>query len=185
MSNRASQIILLCEDNEHRRFALAYMKRCRINTQRIVVEEVASLKQRGGNDAWVLRQFPVQLHACRQRQKRAETCLVVLIDADKITVDERRKQLNDRLHHEGHEQLKSSDPVVLLIPRRHIETWIHALKGETVTEDEYYKGRKPLSKEDVRLAADTAYAWSRPNVTLGATTVPSLLAALPELRKIG
>jgi hypothetical protein len=96
VSDRVSQIVLLCEDDEHRRLALAYMKRCGINVGRVVREEVASTKQRGGNDAWVLREFPAQLHACRQRHKKAKTRLVVLIDADDFTVAERHQQLNER-----------------------------------------------------------------------------------------
>jgi hypothetical protein len=119
MSNRASKIVVLCEDDEHMRLTLAYMKRCGIQTERVVVQEVASRKQYGGNDAWVLREFPRQLRACRNRATRAETLLVVLIDGDRWTVDQRCQQLNQQLKQENQEELQDGDPVALLIPCRH------------------------------------------------------------------
>jgi hypothetical protein len=184
VSSGVSQIILLCEDDGHRRLAVAYMNRCRIN-RRVVVEKVASRLQRGGNVDWVLREFPAELRACRQRHQRAKTLLVVVVDADNLTVDERRRQLNDRLEVAGYEELTANDPVALLIPRRHIETWIRSLLGEEVTEDDDCKDWKKLTKGELRQAADTAYQWARPNAIAGLTCVRSLTTSLPEWLKIG
>jgi hypothetical protein len=175
----------LCEDDEHRRLAIAYLKHCRINTDRLVVEKVASRLQQGGNVGWVLSEFPRQLHACRQRHKRAKTLLVVMLDADQHTVEQRRRQLNERLKHEGHEDLDADDPVALLIPRRHVETWVCALLGQVVTEEDDCKGRCKMTKAEIRQAAQTAYEWARENATPGPTCVQSLRTAFPEWRKLG
>jgi hypothetical protein len=186
MSDRVSQTVLLCEDQLHERIVKAYMKECGLPTHAPYVRpHVASQEQQGGNDAWVLNQFPIQVRACRQRQKKATTLLIVVIDADRFTVVDRRRQLNDRLKEAGYEELSVDDPVVLLIPRRHGETWICSLLGETVTEDEDCKDWENPSKEEIRQAARTAYEWARPNATPGPTCVPSLQVALPEWRKIG
>jgi hypothetical protein len=141
--------------------------------------------EQGGNVAWVLREFPKQVHACRQRQKRANTRLIVLVDADNFTVDERRRQLDERLRQAGHEGLSATDPVVLLIPRWHVETWICSLLGNSVTEDEDCKDWDKPSREQIRQAAHTAYEWARENARPGPTCVPSLHIALPNWRKIG
>jgi hypothetical protein len=81
--------------------------------------------------------------------------------------------------------LAANDPVVLLIPRRHVETWICSLRGEGVTEDGDCKDWDKPTKDQIRQAADTAYQWARPNAIYGPTCVPSLKTALPEWRKIG
>jgi hypothetical protein len=177
---------LLCEDDAHRRLAVAYMKRCGIRTERVVVEQVASRQRHGGNIGWVLDEFPRQLRACRQRHKtKADTQLIVMVDADTLDADERRRQLDERLTREGYDKLAGSDPVVLLIPRRHVETWIRSLLGQQVSEDDDCKGWDKPTKDEIRQAAQTAYGWARDNPKPGPTCVPSLRAALPEWRKIG
>jgi hypothetical protein len=185
VTEKASLIILLCEDELHARLVRAYMKECGLEQQeRYVRALVASRMQHGGNIDWVLRAFPGQLHACRQRQKKARTLLVVVADADKFTVEDRRRHLNDRLKEEGYEELKPEDPVVVLIPRYHVETWINALLGNAVAEGDDCKDWKKATKEEVRRAARTAYEWARPNATPGPTCLPSLRSALSEWRKL-
>jgi hypothetical protein len=139
----------------------------------------------GGNVDLVLHDFPAQVHACRQRHKRAKTLLIVVVDADEFAVDERRLQLNAHLKLAGLAELTADDPVALLIPRRHVETWIRSLLGDTVSEDDDCKGRKKLTREEVLQAADTAYQWARPKAVINPACVPSLEIALPEWRKIG
>lgn len=102
MSSRASQIVLLCEDDVQQRLATAYMKRCGIRTERVVVERVARRQTHGGNVGWVLDQFARELKACRQRHKaKANTRLIVFLDADALEVNERRRRLDERLTRAG------------------------------------------------------------------------------------
>ncbi len=161
------------------------MRKCGIVADHTVVEKVASRMQLGGNDGWVLARFADELHACRQRAKKAKTLLVVLIDADKHTVDERRAELNERLLWADREPILENDPLALLIPRRHIETWISALLGQIVNEAETYKTRTQPSKAQIRNAAQTLFDWARENAHPGQSCVPSLATALPQWRKIG
>jgi hypothetical protein len=123
MSNRVSQTILLCEDALQERLTKAYMKLCGLRTEPPYVKAlVASRLQEGGNIGWVLNEFPKQLHASRRRHKKAKTLLILVIDADAFTVEQRRRQLSDRVANAAYEPLRPDDPSVLLIPRRHIET---------------------------------------------------------------
>jgi hypothetical protein len=186
MSNRVSQFILLCEDEAQERLTKAYLKKCGLASQSPYVKSlVASREQRGGNDGWVLDRFPKELKACRQRHKaKANTLLIVLIDADNHSVEDRRRQLYDRVVSSGLDEFGASEPAVILIPKRHIETWICALVGNTVTEEEDCKPWEKPDKEIIRLAAQTLFDWSRPNATPGKTCVPSLQTALPEWNKI-
>lgn len=183
MSNRASQIILLCEDEEQERLAKQYMRQCDLDTERRVVSKVAS--RSGGNDSWVLNEFSKELDACRKRNTRTKTLLVVMIDADKFTVEDRSQQLSKRVKSAELEEISNNDPLALLIPKRNIETWICALLGETVDEQTDYKKKKKPTRDDFRKAAQMLYQWTRPKAALGKTCVPSLAAALPEWKKIG
>lgn len=106
--------------------------------------------QYGGNVGWVLARFPSELHACRQRHKKANTLLIVIVDADRLTVDERRRELMERVTLDGYEAIGTSEPVVVLIPKRHVETWIRVLLGEAVTEEDDCKKSKKLKTEEVR-----------------------------------
>jgi hypothetical protein len=185
MSKAPSQIILLCEDEEQDRLARSYMKICGINTQRRVKALVASRMQVGGNVGWVLNRFPNELQACRRRHSKASTLLVVVVDADDYSVEERRRHLMDRVTSSDFEELGDSEPAALLIPKRHIETWIRALLNESVTEEQDCKTRKKPTKEEVHHAAQILHQWCRPKATPGPTCVPSLKTAIPEWRKIG
>ena len=185
MSDRVSQTIVICEDEAHQRLTKAFLKRCKLPADPPMVKwHAASWETQGGNDGWVLNRFPKELHACRQRNKKTKTLLVVLIGADQCTIAERRRQLGERAVAAGLERLAESDPVAILIPKRHIETWLRSLLGESVSEDEECKSWKPAQKVSYRQAADTLHDWLRPNGTIGITCVASLRTALPVWKKI-
>jgi hypothetical protein len=186
MSNRVSQIVLLCEDQQHHRFVIAFLKQCGIrNPDRMVRALVASQLMQGGNVGWVLEKFPQELRRYRKRQKKAKSLLVVMVDADNGTVEDRRSEFADRAKSSGLTPHEEKESVVLLIPKRHVETWILCLLGNTVTEEEDCKTRKRPTKVELREASIKLYEWSRPNAQPDATgVVPSLLRAIPEWNKI-
>ncbi len=125
---------------------------------------IASERAHGGNVHWVLREFPRQSKACRQRSTRARTLLIVVIDADDNTIEERCRQLNNALQHDGLEPLGSSDPLAVLIPKRHIETWIRAATVGGVNENDDYKKPSPTGE---------VYVKQRSEYTHGQGTAPS------------
>jgi hypothetical protein len=128
---------------------------------------------------WVLQQFPIELRACRQRHNvRANTLLIAVADADNYEVAERRN------HFQLEPPISPNDPVVILIPKRHVETWIRTALGSVVNERDDYKNPK-LEKTEIRQAANAIHAWARDNPPPVATIVPSLRTALSEWRRIG
>jgi hypothetical protein len=164
MSSRVSKAVLLCEDQQHQRLAIAFLKQCGIkNPGRILTSKVASQLKEGGNVGWVMDEFPRERRAFRQRQVKAETLLIVMIDADKGSVEDRRKELNERAERAGLKPIGPDESVALLVPKRHIETWIRALLDDTVTEEDDCKTKAPATKEELRQAAQRLHEWSRPN----------------------
>ena len=81
------------------------------------------------------------------------------------------------------ERRDNDEPIVVLIPRRHVETWIRALLGQTVDEQTDYKNPQP-TPEEIRQAAGTLHQWTRPNTGPDPTSPPSLTDSIPEWQKI-
>lgn len=95
MSERVSHTVLLCEDELQARLVRSYLRRCGVTAEPPYVrEKIASRTVHGGNVGWVLTEFPRELHACRQRNKRARTLLIIVIDADEFEVAQLRRELN-------------------------------------------------------------------------------------------
>jgi hypothetical protein len=184
MSNRVSKAVLLCEDQGHERLVIAFLKQCGVHSPgRILIRRVASRLRAGGNVGWVMDEFPKELRAFRQRQTRAETLLIVVIDADDVSIDDRRRELNDRATRAGLAAC-FPDEIALIVPKRHVETWIQALLGEQVTEESNCKSGKPPSDQSIHSAARRLHEWSLPNARPGSNCVVLLSAALPTWRMI-
>ena len=176
MSNRISQFVLLCEDDLQEQIVRQYLTRCGHRTLEPTLRvRNASRAVYGGNVGWVLREFPREMEAWRRRHgAHAATLLIVVVDADEKTVVDRRAQL----------QTNAGDPIVALIPKRHIETWIRSASGQAVNEIDSYKHPAP-GKRETKTAADHIYGWARGNPAPGATCVASLRVSLPEFRTLG
>jgi hypothetical protein len=138
----------------------------------------------GSAEGWVREQFPIQVEACRRRQ--AETKLIVLIDADALTVQQRRAQLDQTLRQAGLLPIPNdSREIARLVPKRNIETWILCLNNERVEETPDYKRTRDDWTELIPTAASALYAWTRPNATVPPSCVESLQIGIEELQKIG
>ena len=139
----------------------------------------ASREVHGGNVTWVLREFQRELEACRKRHAaRANTLLIVVVDADNFEVVDRRGHLK------ADPPVSPTDPLVVLIPRRHIETWIRSATNQAVNETDDFKNPEP-KKSEIRDAAITIHGWARHIPPPGATCVASQSSSFPMWRKIG
>ena len=154
----------------------SYMRICGIDERerRIVNTTDSGHKGIGA----VLDKFSEELNACRSRQKRARTLLIVIADADNYSVEARKGHLSDR------SSFNDNDPLVLLIPKKHIETWVCSATGRSVAEADDCKSLK-LKKGDFREAARKIHDWAHNDSSVDSTCVDSLRMALPEWRRIG
>jgi hypothetical protein len=172
-------MILLCEDDAQEQLVRFYLKKSGLDTTPPCFIINASRKVHGGNVRWVLHEFPRQLEACRRRHAtHARTLLIVVADADDHSVAERRSHLD------GSIGVFDTDLLVVLIPRRHVETWIRAALGHEVNETDDYK-HPTIKRDHIRAAANQIHGWARDNPEPGPTCVDSLRASLTQWRKIG
>jgi len=138
----------------------------------------------GSAEQWVRERFAVEVEACRSRH--AETRLVVLIDADTRTVQERIAQLDTALREAGAPPIPvDTEQIARLVPKRNIETWILCLNEEVVNEDTDYKRTRENWTELIRTAVGTLHVWSRPRAAVPPFCVESLQIGILELQKLG
>ncbi len=86
MSQRRVQIIILCEDRQQEVFARFFLKK-RGFTGLFRAKICPPGSQSG--EQYVRTQYPVEVKAYRQNRNRVSIGLVVIIDADKSTLQER------------------------------------------------------------------------------------------------
>jgi hypothetical protein len=169
--SRASQVIVLAEDRRHQNFVRRYLYRVGYERHDIRLEDLPN--GRGCGEQWVRERYAKAV--ARFRARRARTALVVVVDADTHSVTDRLGQLPGNRSPE--------EAIAILIPKRHIETWILCLNGGTVNEESDYRAQ--AIDHLIKPAALAVWAWARN----AATTVPlrcveSLRTALAELRRI-
>lgn len=183
MANGASQVIILAEDQEHQNLVWHYLKRCTVYRDRMGrVRKAALPGKKGCGSQYVREQFPREVQACRSRH--ANTLLIAITDADNLSVDEREQTLHNALAQSTYPAIQESDPVVILIPKWQVETWVKCLLGHTIREDDKTSDQPPVSAREITEAAGILHDWSRPNAPAGATCVDSLRAALPRWGRI-
>ena len=94
----------------------------------------------------------------------------------------RHHQFRESLEHAGLTARAANEAIAHLVPKRNVETWILCLNGKVVDEHTNYKRENVDGL--IAPAAVTFLEWSRPGAEVPASCVPSLLAALPEVRRL-
>jgi hypothetical protein len=171
-------VFLLVEDARQANLVRSYLKLCGIGPREIRIS--ISPSGRGSAEGWVRRQFPLEVHECRTRH--AQTRVIVVVDADVLSVAERMRQFDEALRAAELPPLHESDGVARLVPKRNVETWVLCLNGELVHEEEDYKRARNDWDKLIHPAAGTLYGWTRANARLPDDCIASLRVGVEELR---
>ncbi len=170
------RIVLLCEDAATDTFVRRFLRRRQFTPHDIRTFPIPHGSRSG--EQWVREKYPDQLKAIRSRQN---AFLIVAIDADKHTTQFRRSQLDDECTIQKVDPRKTEEPVIILVPRRNIETWFAYLDGESVIENERYPRRKP---KEQRSFADELFRMCHEIQELRSPVPPSLSESCEEYRKL-
>jgi hypothetical protein len=151
MSSRRVEIVILCEDSQHKVFITRFLKQQNKNYRqiRVVLSEPAS----GSGEQFVRENYPIELKAYRNISRRLSTSLAVVIDADIKKIEERIKDFDDACRAEGISCRDKKEKVAFIIPKRNIETWLRYLRDEDFDEQEpynKYKGNESLCAPQVK-----------------------------------
>ncbi len=133
--HKPSLVIAIVEDDHHKMLVYRYLIRCGIREHEIRIERSPS--GRGSAENWVRNQFMKETRIYRARH--AQTALIVMIDADTGTVQNRFAQLDRALAEKGREAVADAERIARLVPRRNVEAWILCLNGQSVDEQTDYK----------------------------------------------
>lgn len=175
MKGRVAEVIVICEDQRHQTILNDYLKECDYGKARFLVTPPGA----GSGERFVRETWIPQLAAYRNAASRRRAALVAMVDADVRTVEAREQQLLEVVSIPT-----ALEAVVLLIPKRKIETWILALSSEqSVEEQPDYRHDRLIDKQAVRGAAKTLYALTRRNAIAPENTIPSVIRAIKVLRQ--
>jgi len=134
--SRNVQVVILCEDRQHAAFARRFLE---MNGQSARIQRVLiAPKGRGSGEQFVRENFTTELAFYRSRKHRVQQALIVIVDADTISFNERIIQLENACDVAGVDRRQPDERVAVFIPGRNIETWCAYLSGTTVDEDTTY-----------------------------------------------
>ena len=135
--SKASKITILCEDKLQDVFVSRFLKKSGVKHRLYTV--VPYPEGQGSGEQHVREHYAEELKAFRRRT--ASTILIVVIDADDQTVQTRHDQLNSQATSAGLAIRQDNEAVIHVIPKRHIETWLAYLDGNSVNENDSYKSQ--------------------------------------------
>lgn len=170
------EIVLLCEDQNTNTFVRRFLRGRQFKARDIRTLPPPHGSQSG--EQWVRERYPTELKAIRSRQG---AFLIVVIDADQHTTQERRSQLDEECRAQEVPKRTEKDPVILLVPRRNIETWFAYLGGESVDETQDYGAWK---SKDARPFAEELYRMCHEAQRLRDPAPPSLEESCREYPRL-
>ena len=168
----STSVILLCEDSQTDMFLRRFF-RCRFGRQ--FRRRIHSVPFSGGirsGEQHVRERFPDQLRLIRGRRGAV---LIAVIDADMESTEARRTQLQQQCAVQGIEAPQASDPFLLLVPRRNIETWFRYLGGHEFDETTRYPHLR--READCEPLADRLYDMCHEQQKLAKPAPASLVEA--------
>jgi hypothetical protein len=171
MAPRRANIVILAEDLQHVCFVRRLLEASNFDVQPRKVRVEKSPPGRGSAEQYVREQYPKEIAAYRSKAPHMrELCLVVMTDADIMSVAQRRNTLNPAP--------QSGERIAVLIPKRNIETWLHHLRGHAVNEAEVYPRQNLPSQCDEEAKAMVGMCRA------GTDMPSSMAAACTELKRL-
>lgn len=125
-----SAYVLLCEDQQIAAFTRRFLKKRGVKPHQL--RECIAPSGAGSAEQWVRERYPWELKAIR---KRTGIMLVVGTDADTLTVEQRIKTLDEACKKQGIAERKPDEPILMVVPKRSIETWLAYLREETPVDE--------------------------------------------------
>lgn len=176
--NEYTGVVLLCEDRQQEVFAREFLISCGIEKRRIYPDICPKGKQAG--EQFVREKYPRSVSSYRKKANHITNVLVVLTDADTLTVQARLQRLSNELQNHEISARLPEERIGLFIPKRNIETWIHFLVAGEADEETIYPH---LEKESQCKPYVERLAQNR-RQPLPETAPTSLKAACDEITRI-
>ena len=195
MGDRIAEVIVLAEDLRSGRLVQRDVERA-LNPRGVRLRIAPAGKQSAYD--WVIQSYPVEMKSHRNRVSKGAnlSAVAVHVDADNLTVQQRSSQLAEALRAQGEPPRGPGERIAVIVPRRNMETWIHGLTAVPVDEQYDFKRdeagriapntrqRERMCDERIGPAAQELHRLSRPNAPSPPDTLPALILAIEELRRL-
>jgi len=182
MAERIANIVLLVEDRNQENLLRHYLQGRGHNSRNIRVQKITG--GQGSGEQFVRDSYASEVRAIRSQVTRTKACLIAMIDADSGSVEDRQRQIERALRDAEESARGPLEPILNLIPKRNVETWILCLNSLRVDEQSDYRHDARVSVHSIKQAAGTLFSWTRPNADIPGTCVASLRECLPEFDRI-
>ena len=183
MSERIANIIILAEDQEQQNLIRRYLLKVGHSSRTFRLEALPGDATCGSQ--FGRERFADQVLACRGILGKKTSCLlIVMTDADNLTVIDRERELSAQLSRVNIDAISENEPIIILIPKWQVETWIKCLLGKVMDEDDKKSDQPPVNPADVKQASEILYQWTRNGATIPNICVPSLRNAIPKWRRL-
>ena len=183
MARKGVRAMILCEDEDHHRFARRVLLKLGYHYGEFRKPRIAP-RVRGSAAAWVSGQYPSEVRLHQQRAASQKVGLLVVIDADRQTVQERHGQLSEALVGAEVKARGNEERIAIWVPRRHIETWVAYLTERNVTEDDDCKRQHLVSDQDYKPAAERFVVLYREPLSRPDDMLGSLSRAFDETQRL-
>jgi hypothetical protein len=179
--SKPSVVIIVVEDDHHEMLVRRYLKKRGLVEREMRIRRSPSGE--GSAENWVRKTFAAEVS--RYRSRHAQTALIVVIDADTVTVQHRLNQLDQALRDSGKEIVyPGRERIARLVPKRNVETWILCLNGHAVDEATDCKEKNHDWNELIPPAAETLLQWARSKAEPPHPCTDSLRKGIKELRHL-
>ena len=175
------QYIVLCEDAQMKSFIMSFLLAERIPRGKMRFKAVPAGV--GSGESFVIKNYPMEVMYL-QKNNFNRIVLVVCVDADRDNFDEKEQKLKKELskHNETCGIKRLERPIMLWVPRRQIENWIHYLRNEDTNEEKDYRhtGKPERCKEE----AERMVALFQGENVVDYELLPSIIRAKNEYERI-
>ncbi|WP_293148085.1 MULTISPECIES: hypothetical protein [unclassified Microcoleus] len=187
------EVTILCEDIDQERFIREYLICRGLDDRKIKDFGNPKGKTIKNNNALIVKHYPQLIKSYRSRNYR-NIAVVVMIDADEDSLEERMRCLNIALDETAGNLNKDprlpNEKVAIFVPARNIETWFYYINshmsGQECNELTDYKDKTMTTKERIELAKRSAKILASEICPHGVDRIalPSLRYACRELQRL-
>jgi len=157
------EVVLLAEDEQLSYFARHFLQKYGYGPR----DFTPIIAPPGCASQFVRERLPNELKAMRDSRKRSESrkkskgkstgrsrVLIVLTDCDNLSLKQRVATLSGECAANGVEWRKKGEPVLVITPKRNIETWFEYLRGKPVDEEAKKKFKEFDAESECRPQVD-------------------------------
>ena len=158
---KMTKVTILCEDLDQERFIRKYLICRGLSSRDITCFPKTTGMKVENNNALILKYYPQILKSYRSRKNSQDIAVIVMIDADDKTIDERIRSLNIAVNKEEGERNKDmrlpNEKIAIFVPARNIETWFSYINGnQDCNEQDDYKNKTLNTTKRITLAEASA-----------------------------